>query len=326
MPEAGLKELLEAGVHFGHQTRRWNPNMRRYIFGELRRDPHHRPAPDRGAAGERPPLRRRAGQRRRHGALRRHQEAGPRPGQGMGRTLQDALRQPALAGRPADQLQHDVGADRPPARADRAGRRRANSTCCRPRSGWACEAELAKLEFNLGGVRDMDRLPQAALRHRPENRGDRGPRGGAPADPDHRPGRHQLRPDPGRLRDPRQRRRDPLLRAGDRHDRRRGREASLRVQEAIARKRGGGRERKKREEEEKPKRARPRKRPSAARPRQRAAQGGRGGRAQAARQPPRSRRAPPSRRSPAREPPSARAAGRSLECPSERRRVNRPRT
>jgi len=35
MPEAGLKELLEAGVHFGHQTRRWNPNMRRFIFGEL---------------------------------------------------------------------------------------------------------------------------------------------------------------------------------------------------------------------------------------------------------------------------------------------------
>ncbi|HKT83464.1 MAG TPA: 30S ribosomal protein S2, partial [Solirubrobacterales bacterium] len=35
MAEAGLRELLEAGVHFGHQTRRWNPNMRRYIFGEL---------------------------------------------------------------------------------------------------------------------------------------------------------------------------------------------------------------------------------------------------------------------------------------------------
>src|SRR6476469_1611302 len=35
MPEAGLQELLEAGVHFGHQTRRWNPNMRRFIFGEL---------------------------------------------------------------------------------------------------------------------------------------------------------------------------------------------------------------------------------------------------------------------------------------------------
>jgi small subunit ribosomal protein S2 len=34
MPEVGIRELLEAGVHFGHQTRRWNPKMRRYIFGE----------------------------------------------------------------------------------------------------------------------------------------------------------------------------------------------------------------------------------------------------------------------------------------------------
>jgi small subunit ribosomal protein S2 len=30
----GVRELLEAGVHFGHQTRRWNPKMRRFIFGE----------------------------------------------------------------------------------------------------------------------------------------------------------------------------------------------------------------------------------------------------------------------------------------------------
>ena len=34
LPEIGVKELLEAGVHFGHQTRRWNPKMRRFIFGE----------------------------------------------------------------------------------------------------------------------------------------------------------------------------------------------------------------------------------------------------------------------------------------------------
>jgi len=32
--QVSLKELLEAGVHFGHQTRRWNPKMRRFIFGE----------------------------------------------------------------------------------------------------------------------------------------------------------------------------------------------------------------------------------------------------------------------------------------------------
>jgi small subunit ribosomal protein S2 len=30
----GIKDLLEAGVHFGHQTRRWNPKMKQYIFGE----------------------------------------------------------------------------------------------------------------------------------------------------------------------------------------------------------------------------------------------------------------------------------------------------
>ena len=34
MSVVSMRELLEAGVHFGHQTRRWNPKMRRYIFTE----------------------------------------------------------------------------------------------------------------------------------------------------------------------------------------------------------------------------------------------------------------------------------------------------
>ena len=34
MPSITMKELLEAGVHFGHQTKRWNPKMKEYIFGE----------------------------------------------------------------------------------------------------------------------------------------------------------------------------------------------------------------------------------------------------------------------------------------------------
>jgi small subunit ribosomal protein S2 len=34
MPVVTRRELLEAGVHFGHQTRRWNPKMQRYLFGE----------------------------------------------------------------------------------------------------------------------------------------------------------------------------------------------------------------------------------------------------------------------------------------------------
>ena len=34
MPVVSMKQLLEAGVHFGHQTRRWNPKMKPYIFTE----------------------------------------------------------------------------------------------------------------------------------------------------------------------------------------------------------------------------------------------------------------------------------------------------
>ena len=33
MAVVGMKQLLEAGVHFGHQTRRWNPKMKPFIFG-----------------------------------------------------------------------------------------------------------------------------------------------------------------------------------------------------------------------------------------------------------------------------------------------------
>ena len=33
-PAVTMKELLEAGVHFGHQTKRWNPKMKEFIFGE----------------------------------------------------------------------------------------------------------------------------------------------------------------------------------------------------------------------------------------------------------------------------------------------------
>ena len=34
MAVISMRQMLEAGVHFGHQTRRWNPKMRRFIFGE----------------------------------------------------------------------------------------------------------------------------------------------------------------------------------------------------------------------------------------------------------------------------------------------------
>ena len=80
-----MKELLEAGVHFGHQTKRWNPKMQKYIFGErngiyiidLQKTlKKFREAyafvRDLAADG-------------RHRALRRHQEAGPGDGARGGR-------------------------------------------------------------------------------------------------------------------------------------------------------------------------------------------------------------------------------------------------
>ena len=39
LPDFSMRQLLEAGVHFGHQTHRWNPKMERYIFG-VRNDIH----------------------------------------------------------------------------------------------------------------------------------------------------------------------------------------------------------------------------------------------------------------------------------------------
>jgi ribosomal protein S2 len=32
--ELSLKDLLEAGAHFGHQTHKWNPKMKKYVYGE----------------------------------------------------------------------------------------------------------------------------------------------------------------------------------------------------------------------------------------------------------------------------------------------------
>ena len=39
LPDFSMRQLLEAGVHFGHQAHRWNPKMERYIYG-VRNDIH----------------------------------------------------------------------------------------------------------------------------------------------------------------------------------------------------------------------------------------------------------------------------------------------
>ena len=34
LPDFSMRQLLEAGVHYGHQTQRWNPRMAEFIYGE----------------------------------------------------------------------------------------------------------------------------------------------------------------------------------------------------------------------------------------------------------------------------------------------------
>ncbi len=77
VPSVSMRQLLEAGVHFGHQTRRWNPEDEALHLRGAQRDPHHRPGPDRPASRRRPRLRPRDRRPRRPGPVRRHQEAGP---------------------------------------------------------------------------------------------------------------------------------------------------------------------------------------------------------------------------------------------------------
>ena len=118
MPSVSMRQLLEAGVHFGHQTRRWNPKMRPYIFAERngihiidlaqtvrRLDPALEFVRETAARGDTILF---------VGTKKQAQEPIAEevdPGR-------DALRQPALAGRHAHQLRDHPEAARP-ARAAR---------------------------------------------------------------------------------------------------------------------------------------------------------------------------------------------------------------
>ena len=79
-----MRELLEAGVHFGHQTRRWNPKMKRFIFTE-RGGIYIIDLPRPPSCSRRRTTSSATSRARRHDPLRRHEEAGPgrgRPGGG----------------------------------------------------------------------------------------------------------------------------------------------------------------------------------------------------------------------------------------------------
>ena len=107
MAVVSMKQLLEAGVHFGHQTRRWNPKMKKYIYTE-RNDIHiidlQQTLPQTEVAYK---FVRDIARRRQTRAVCRHQKAGSGSHQDGSGTLRNVLHQQPLAWRHTDKLQNN---------------------------------------------------------------------------------------------------------------------------------------------------------------------------------------------------------------------------
>ena len=214
MPVATRRELLEAGVHFGHQTRRWNPKMQRFIFGE--RSGIYIIDLEKTLDGL-------------HEAHDFLMELGRTNGivlfVGTKKQAQETVAEQAgRVGMPF--VNHRwLGGMLTNFQTMHGRLKRLRELRDMERSGafeflpkkevLRLRHEKEKLERNLAGIQDMERLPEAVFILDTKKRAHRhqgGPQAGHPGG-GHR--RHELRPGRGRLRDPRQRRRHPGLRPGD---------------------------------------------------------------------------------------------------------------
>jgi small subunit ribosomal protein S2 len=162
MSEPGIKELLEAGLHFGHQTRRWDPAMRPYIYGE--RDGIH--------IIDLLQTEHLLAEARRFAA-----EVASKGGAvlfvGTKKQARDAVKEWAEKCHMPYVNQRWLGGlltnfNTMSARIDRlhelSDLKEAGQLDLLPtKERMSREAELAKLEYNLGGVRNMQRLPQAVV-------------------------------------------------------------------------------------------------------------------------------------------------------------------
>ena len=162
MAVVSMRELLEAGVHFGHQTRRWNPKMKRFIFAE------------RGGIYIIDLQQTLALLEEAHEFARNVAERG---GTilfvGTKKQAQDAIEEQAKrVGMPY--VNHRwLGGCSPTGRRSRIAsiacttcvgrRRKASSSCCRQRSASRCSPSSRSSRTNLGGVADLRRQPDAAF-------------------------------------------------------------------------------------------------------------------------------------------------------------------
>ena len=152
-PVVTMKQLLEAGVHFGHQTRRWNPKMKRFIFGErngiyiidlqqtlTRIETAYTFVRDLVADG---------GTVLFIGTKKQAQD----PIQSLRREVRHAVRQRALAGRHAHQLRDHRQARRARCRSTERMRASGEFDAMPKKEALILGRELEKLERNLGGIR-----------------------------------------------------------------------------------------------------------------------------------------------------------------------------
>jgi small subunit ribosomal protein S2 len=162
MSEPGIKELLEAGLHFGHQTRRWDPAMRSYIYGE--RDgihiidllqTEHLLAEARRFAAE---VASKGGSVLFVGTKKQARDAVKEWAEKCGMPY---VNQRWLGGLLTNFHTMSARIDRLHELSDlkEAGQLDLLPT----KERMSREAELAKLEYNLGGVRNMQRVPQAVV-------------------------------------------------------------------------------------------------------------------------------------------------------------------
>ncbi len=162
MAEVGIRELLEAGVHFGHQTRRWNPRMRRFIHGE--RDGIHiidllqTQVLLEEACEVVADIARKGGtilfvgtKKQARDAIKEWADRSGMPYVNQ-RWLGGLLTNYSTISKRIDRL-HEL------TQLENDGRLDLLPT----KERMSMEAELRKLEYNLGGVRDMKRLPQAVF-------------------------------------------------------------------------------------------------------------------------------------------------------------------
>ncbi|HST68972.1 MAG TPA: 30S ribosomal protein S2 [Solirubrobacterales bacterium] len=162
MAQAELKELLEAGVHFGHQTRRWNPNMRRFIFGEMD-GIHIIDLLQTEALLEN--ARRFAGELASGGGtvlfVGTKKQARDTVQEWADRCKMPYVNKRWLGGLLTN---FNTMSGRIARLHELSGWKEEGKLDLLPtKERMGMEAELAKLEFNLGGVRDMERLPDAVF-------------------------------------------------------------------------------------------------------------------------------------------------------------------